>query len=277
MNEIGDWWDRLSQLFAGLVEGFWAYLPQLLGALAVLLLGWVVAVGLRAFTRRGLQAMAHVIPRALSGRVSAWRHLLHPGLISGIVFWVVILSFAIVAAQVLGLDIFVAWLDAFLRHLPVIVLALLILIAGGVISQLLRESVVAAAASAGLEYRLLFGYATQATILTMAAVIALDLVGLDISFLVALAAILVAAVSGGAALAFGLGARAVVGNLLGVRAIHHRIKEGDLIRIGELEGHVVELGRRVVVLENADGRVTIPGHYFSEQAWTIVMPEDDRA
>jgi len=276
VDAIGDWWVKLGELLSGLVESFLGYLPQILGALAVLLLGWMIAAVLRALTQRGLRTLGHLIPRALSGGTSAWRHLLHPGLISGIVFWGVIFAFTVVAAQVLGLAIFVAWLDTLFRHLPLIFLALLILISGGLISQLLRESVVAAAAAAGLEYRLLLGYAVQATIFTMAVVIALDLVGLDISFLVTLAAILVAAVSGGAALAFGLGARTVVSNLLGMRAIHQRIKESDFIRVGELEGHVVELGRRFVVVENDDGRVTIPGHYFSEHACTVVMPEGDR-
>jgi len=276
VDGIREWLGGLGVVTAGAVERILGYLPQVVGALAVFLVGWILAKVLRALTRRGLLALGRAMPEGLSRRASGWRQLLHPGLVAGLVFWVVLLSFAAVAAQVLGLDIFATWLDVVFRHLPLVFIALLILLAGGVVSQLVRESVVAAAAAAGLEYRLIFGFAAQAAIITLSVVIALDLVGLDITFLVALAAILVAAVSGGAALAFGLGARTMVSNLLGVRGVHHRIKEGDRIRIGELEGHVIELGRRVVILENAEGRVTIPGHYFSERACTVLIGEDER-
>lgn len=276
MDGIREWLGGLGQVTTEAAERVVGYLPQVLGALAVFLVGWILATALRALTQRGLLALGRAMPEGLTRRASGWRQLPHPGLVAGLVFWVVLLSFAAVSAQVLGLEIFATWVDAVFRHLPSIFIALLILLAGGLISQLVRESVVGAAAVAGLEYRLIFGFAAQAAILTLSVVIALDLVGLDITFLVALAAILVAAVSGGAALAFGLGARTMVSNLLGVRGIHHRIKEGDRIRIGELEGHVIELGRRVVIVENAQGRVSIPGHYFSEQACTVVISEDDR-
>lgn len=272
-----NWDDRLRDTATGLLDGFLEYLPQLLGALALLAVGWVLAIMLRALTRRTLIGVGRVLPRVVAGRTGRrWRQVLHPGVFAGIVFWIVILVFAAAAAQVLGIELFAVWIDALFRHLPLILLAILILVAGGVISQLVRESVIGAAAASGLEYRVLLGYAIQATIMAMAAVIALDLVGLDITFLVVLAAILVAAVSTGAALAFGLGARTVVGNLLGVRSVQHRIREGDRIRIKELEGQVVELGRRVVIIETVEGRVMIPGHWFSESPCVILMPEDDR-
>lgn len=272
-----NWDDRLRETASGLLDGFLEYLPQLFGALALLAVGWAVAAVLRLLTRRTLVGVGRVLPRVVPGRMGRrWRQVLHPGLFASLVFWAVILVFAAAAAQVLGIELFSVWIDALFRHLPLILLAILILAVGGVISQLVRESVVGAAAASGVEYRVLLGYAIQATIVAMAAAIALDLVGLDITFLVMLVAILIAAVSAGAALAFGLGARTVVDNLLGVRSIQHRIREGDRIRIAGLEGQVAELGRRVVIIETAEGRVMIPGHCFSDSPCVILMPEDDR-
>lgn len=276
MAERADWIGTLETGFTRLLEIFLNYLPQVLGAVLLLLAGWIAAALLRMATVRAVRGLGWFLPRILPGAAATRsRRALPPGLIGGVVFWVTILAFAAAAAQVLGLTVFAAWLDAIFGHLPLIALAAVIVIAGVVISQLLREAVIGAAAAAGLEYRAMLGYAAQAAVLAAVAVIGLDLVGLDITFLVVLAAILVGAVSGGAALAFGLGSQGLVSNLLGVRAIRHRLKEGDNIRIGDLEGRVVELGRRTVILETGEGRVTVPGHYFSEQPCTLLMREDE--
>lgn len=276
MGEQASWIETLQAGFIRLLDAFLNYLPQMVGALLLLLAGWAVAALLRAATVRAMRGLGWFLPRVLPGAAGARsRSALHPTLIGGLVFWLVVLAFVTAAAQVLGLTVFASWLDAIFGQLPLIALAALIVIAGVVVSHLVREAVIGAAAAAGLEYRALLGYTAQTAILATAAVIGLDLVGLDITFLVVLAAILVGAVSGGAALAFGLGSRALVSNLLGVRAIQHRLQEGDTIRIGDLEGRVIEVGRRVVILETEEGRVTVPGSYFSERPCTLLMREDD--
>lgn len=277
MDTRADWIETLQAGFVHLLDSFLNYLPQVVGALLLLLAGWLAAIVLRMLTVRAVRGLGWFLPRILPGAAATRsRRALPPGLLGGVVFWVTLLAFVAAAAQVLGLTVFASWLDAIFGHLPLIALAAVIVIAGVVISQLVREAVIGAAAAAGLEYRAMLGYAAQATVLAAVAVIGLDLVGLDITFLVVLAAILVGAVSGGAALAFGLGSQGLVSNLLGVRAIQHRLKEGDSIRIGDIEGRVVELGRRTVLLETGEGRMTVPGHYFSEQPCVLLMREDDR-
>ncbi|WP_353253568.1 mechanosensitive ion channel domain-containing protein [Salinisphaera sp. PC39] len=277
MGERASWTETLEDGVSHLSTAFLEYLPQVAGAILLLLAGWAVAALLRMATVRATRGLGWFLPRILPGAAGVRsRGVLRPGLLGGVVFWVTILAFVAAAAQVLGLAVFTSWLDAVFGHLPLIALAGLILIAGVVVSQLVREAVIGAAAAAGLEYRALLGHAAQAAVVVAAAVIGLDLVGLDITFLVVLAGILIGAISGGAALAFGLGSRTLVSNLLGVRAIGHRLREGDAIRIDGIEGRVVELGRRNIVLETAEGRVTVPGRYFSEHPCTLLMREDDR-
>jgi len=275
MGEQGSWIHTLEAGLSHLLQSFLGYLPQLVAALLLLLAGWVAAAVLRTVTVRTVRGLGWFIPRVLPGTPAPRDgNTLQPGFLGGIVFWVTLLAFAAAASQVLGLRILTSWLDSLFSYVPGVLLAGLIVIAGVVISQHVREGVVGAAAAAGIEYRALLGYATQATILAAAAVIALDVVGLDITFLVVLLGILAGAVAGGAALAFGLGAQALVGNLLGVRAMQHRFAENDAIRIGELEGRVVEMGRHSVTLETAEGLVAVPGRYFSEHPCTLLIRED---
>ncbi|MBA1145919.1 mechanosensitive ion channel [Ectothiorhodospiraceae bacterium WFHF3C12] len=276
MDERIGWLETAETGLRSLLDSAVAFLPQLAGAAALLLTGWLLAIVLRAVTRRGVRALGWMLPRLLPGAVGGpTRRAIHPDLLAGLVFWLVILAFAAAAAQVLGLTVFAAWLDAFFSHLPLILLAGFILLAGVLISQLVRDGVLGAAGKSGLEYRALLGYSAQTTVLAAAAVIALDVVGLDITVLVVLAAILLGAVSGGAALAFGIGAQTMVGNLLGVRAVEGRIRPDDAIRVGDLEGRVVELARHAVIIETAEGRVAVPGRLFNEQPFTLLMREGD--
>jgi small-conductance mechanosensitive channel len=241
MDEGASWIEAAETGLTRFLEAFLDFLPQLLGAAALLLAGWLLAALLRMVTVRAVRGLGWFLPRLWPGAsISRSRDALQPKLFGGLVFWVVILAFVTAAAQVLGLEVFASWLDALFSHVPVIVLAGVIVVAGVVISQLVREGVVSAAAAAGVEYRALLGYSAQATILAAAVVIALDVVGLDITFLVVLAGILLGAVSGGAALAFGLGARTLVSNLLGVRSTFNQFSENDVIRVGDLEGRVVD-------------------------------------
>ncbi len=276
MGDNTNWISTLQSGLTHLLDVFLNYLPQIIGATVLMLLGWVAAALLRMITMRAARGVGWFLPRVLPGAAAArLRTTLQPRLLGALVFWLVILAAAGAAAQVLGLEIFASWLDAVFSRLPQLVLALLIVAAGVGLSHVTRAGVVRAAAAGGLENRALLGYSVQAIILAAAAAIALDVVGLDITFLVVLVAILLGAVSGGAALAFGLGSRVFVSNLLGVGAVQHRFKVNDAIRIGELEGRVVELDRHAVVLETADGLVAVPGKYFGEQPFTLLIREDD--
>lgn len=274
MNELTSWLDTLQSSLSRIIELILHYIPQILAALLLIFIGWLAAALLRGITTRAIISIDWVLPRILPGKLGRqMQRVLQPRLFGGIVFWIVILTFVAIATQVLGLSLLSSWLDAFLTRLPQMLLAALVLLGSVVVSQLAREATARAAGVAGLEYQQLLGYAVQATILITAGVIALDLLGLDITFLVLLAGILLGAIAGGAALAFGLGAQTTVSNLLGMRNIVNHLHSGDTIHIDGIEGQIVQIDRRGVILETPDGRVMVPGKLFSEHSYVILMRE----
>lgn len=263
---------RIAELFTRVGEDFLQWLPQLVAGLAVLLAGWIAAQLLRIAASR-LAAMLNPLLRRLRADDDGALPL-SPRLIGGVVFWLVLLAFAAAAAGVLGLSVFSDWIDALLRMLPALLAAALVLFTGVVGATLLRNLVTRAARR--LEYRAALGYATQGLVLALAAVIALDLIGLDVSFLMLLAGVVLGAVAGALALAFGLGARTTVGNLLGARYLRRHVHLGDELRIGDIEGRVVELSVQDVVLETEEGRTVVPARWFSERPSTVLIREQNR-
>lgn len=266
-----DWTSGLQAGMATVTEAVLAYLPNLAAGVALLLAGWLLAHLAGAATTRSAARLGRWLPRFMR-RGGRWS-VVSPDLLGGLVFWAVVICFVAAASQALGLTVFSAWLERVVGYLPVLAAAVLILLVGLAMGQIAREAVVRAAAD--LEYRSLLGYAVQAAILATAAVIGLELLGLDITLLVVLAAIGVGAVAGGLALAFGLGARTEVANLLGARHLRQRFAVGDRLRVDAVEGRVVELTERVVVLETDDGHVAVPGRRFSEQGYTVIVDTGD--
>lgn len=272
MSEESDWRAALATGLSEFVQAVMGYLPNLLAGIALLLVGWLLAMLLRAVTARAVTGLTRWLPRLLPRAMSRsrWQGL-SPRLAGGLVFWAVMLIFLAAATQVLGLTLFALWLEQAAVYLPILIAAGLIMVIGLIVSQLAREAVIAAVGE--LEYRMLLGYSVQAAIVVTVVVVGLDLIGLDITLLVAAAAILLGALAGALALAFGLGARTQVSNLLAARELGERFQPGDAIRVGEIEGRVVEFTSRAIVIETTQGHVYLPAKLLGEQPTTLLMRE----
>ncbi len=86
-----------------------------------------------------------------------------------------------------------------------------------------------------------------------------------------------AAIVGGIALAVSLGSRAYVANLIGAHHLRQAFGVGQRVRIGELEGTILELTAVSIVLETGQGRVNIPAKVFNEAPIVLLAPRSDDA
>jgi hypothetical protein len=94
-------------------------------------------------------------------------------------------------------------------------------------------------------------------VVTVAVITGLQQLGIDISFVTQLSLILLAALLGGLSLAFALGARQYVANLMAQPELA-RYATGERLRIGDDEGVIVEIYRTGLTLATEEGLVSIP-------------------
>jgi small-conductance mechanosensitive channel len=273
MDIFSQWQEALAGVLDQTVERLTLYLPTVFGAVLLLLVGWVVAHLLRAAAMR----LALLGERAL-GRISASRGATParlPGasakILGSVIFWVVVLFFLTAATQVLGLEIFAAWLARVVDYLPTVFAGALIIVAGVLVSRLAREVVEAAAAGVSERQRGLFGRVVQAAILVTAILVGAEQVGIRVTFLVILAAMAGVALVGAVALALSLGARDYVANLIGAHYLRQRYAVGQQVRVAGFEGRILELTDTAVVLETAEGRASLPAKVFNEQAIVLIV------
>jgi hypothetical protein len=278
MSDLSQSLQTLQVTLADAYRSFIEYLPHFVAALLLLFVGWLVARTLRALCIR----LAGGLNNLLAG-LSRWsrakrRLTLTSGartLVGNIVFWLVILLFVAMAARVARLELFTVWLDRILAWMPTLLAGGLIVLAGWFVSALARDLVSAALASAGSAQSELFGRITQGAVFLAGLVIGLDQVGIDITFLTILFAIVVGGLLLSVALAFGFGARDLVANLIGAQQLARLLELGQVARIDGIEGQVLELTPTSVILSTDEGRMAIPAKRFQEAAVLIVTAEDD--
>jgi small-conductance mechanosensitive channel len=241
-----------------------------------MLIGWIVALVLRAALMRSGRALDTVLARI--GRPTASGARLSQRLVtlaSSLVFWIVILLAAAIAARVAGLDAFSVWLDRLVDYLPMLVAGVLITLAGYLLSTLVRDIVAAAFVSVGSRENEVAGVAAQVAVFVTALVIGLDQIGIDVTFLIILVAVLVGGAVMSMAFAFGFGARDFVSNLIAARQLQGVFEPGDLARVGEVEGRVLEVTSTAIIMINEGGRVVVPASFFQTQASIIVSGDVD--
>lgn len=264
MEAEGNWLHVLKETLLEAAMGVVRLIPNILGAAAVIVVGWLIAKLLRAFAVRGLHALTRTLS-SLRRNAMAHRPLMEDrsiAAIGAIVYWGTILLFLTAATQVLGLGVFTEWLNSVVAYLPALLAGLLILLAGFVFSLLAKDLVTAAASSAHVAYADVLGRSVQILIFSMAVVIGIDQVGINVTFLVVIVATILGMIFGGMALAFGLGARQVVANIVATHYVRQMYQIGDSIAIDALQGRITHINSVSVVLETAQGRCHVPAALF---------------
>jgi small-conductance mechanosensitive channel len=271
---------------ANALEALWTafsgFTPRLLGAVLVLVVAFLLArllqrLGARFLQRVGLDRLFESTGAAASlQRVGFGRS---PSFVIGyVLFWGVLLAGVAAALSILGLASLERNVDLVVALAGKALVAVLILAGGLAAAGWLSNLAATRSESAGLRGGDLFGRVVFAFVLAIAAMLAAAQLGIKISILVLLAAILFGTVGIVAALALGLGLVPLSGNIAAGRYVQgNGIREGDEISVNGIEGTVEELGLASVTLRSGDGRIHyIPNRVLLEGVVSKTPPDDRR-
>lgn len=266
------WGEALDKSFTVFVQRIGEHLPNILGSVLLILVGWLLARALRSTIIRLSGRLDGLVRKQATDDFLKRFGVERPvsNVIGSIVFWLVLLLFFTAATETLGLPVLATWLSGVSYYLPRILVAALIILAGLLAGNLAREAISAAATTAGLNYGQLLGRAVYVIILLIAIVTAVDQLGIESRFLTLTITIVIAALIGGAALAFGLGSRTTVSNIIAAHYLRQVYRVGDDVKIGAVHGKILEIRPTCVILEGLDSRVLVPAKDFSETASMLI-------
>ncbi|HRX90106.1 MAG TPA: mechanosensitive ion channel [Steroidobacteraceae bacterium] len=249
------------------------HVPAVIGAILLLLVGWLVARLMRALAGRSFQVVETLVERA-TGSPAREGVRRSAGAFSTLVFWAVMLFFITAATHVLGLVTFTEWLARLLQYLPTLAAGLLIAAAGFLLARFVGDLVHSAAKRLEAPQRAALARLAQGATLIAALLVGADQVGIRVTWLAVLVVIVLATVLGGVALAVSLGARGYVANLIGSHYLRQAFRIGETVRVAGFEGRILDLTATSLVLDTADGRVVIPARVFNDEPMTLVTGAD---
>src|SRR5688572_10525831 len=195
MERLQVWGAQLIAVFSDTFASLVTYLPVVLTAIAVLLIGWLLAHLIRGLVRRALESMdwlfARLVPRS-AGRSETLARATSRA-ISTVVFWIVLLIFAASALRILGGSVFERWTENLLAYLPSAIGGIIIIVVGFTAGTLARHVLEQASIGLGVGQSSVLGRLAQAVIVISCIVIGIDQLGVNVNFLIQLTTVTAAA------------------------------------------------------------------------------------
>jgi Mechanosensitive ion channel, conserved TM helix len=195
-----------------------AFLPRVLVALVLLIVGWLLARGLRWLGERLLRLLRVDLA---AERTGVDDFLLRGGvrftvvtLTGQFIYWVVLLIFVIAMFSVLGLSIGPDLVARLTGYVPSVVAALAILVFGSLIARFVRGLVEAYLNNFGVKASARIAMLVHGTLLAFVAILALEQVGIAVDLLTSAFKLAFGGLCLGLALAFGLGGRSWAESIL---------------------------------------------------------------
>ena len=179
--------------------------------------------------------------------------------------------FVTASLESLGLTVVTSILSQVAYYLPNVLAAFGVVVAGVVAGKLARRGMIAATRSAGIARGEGVGRTTQAAVVLVAVVVALEQIGIDAQLLVILVTLVIGTALASAGLAFGIGAKTAVSNIVAAYYASQHYRVGQIVRIGSVEGEIMQMTPTAVVLATQDGRILVPASRFNEEVSTLIL------
>lgn len=247
-----------------------SFIPDLVAALVIVLLGFVVARIVDAVLSKGLAKLGldrlmqgAGVPKLLN-RIGVRKPV--STIVGKVIYWFIVLTFIVSAAETLGLARVSSTLDAFALYLPKVFGAALILLAGLLLSHLANGVVRGAAESVGVDYASGLGRFVQGLLVIITVSLAIGQLQIETALLNTVIAIVLVTFGAAAALALGLGSRQLVSEILAGVYVREIYRVGDSIVLGDINGTIEEIGTvKTLILDDTQTLISVANRQLLEQ------------
>ena len=212
MNTFDTWATVLQNSFEQVFTGVLAVVPNLIIAVIIILLGWIIGAALSKVVSQIIKSVK--LDKALSSAgldevVEKGGFKLNSGKFLGeLVKWFTIVVFLITAFDVLGLQQVNDFLQGVvLGYIPQVIGAVLILLIAVVIADALKKTVIASSKAAGLDSANFLGSVTKWSIWVFAGLAALFQLGIGAIFIQTLFTGVVVSLALAFGISFGIGGK----------------------------------------------------------------------
>ena len=215
---IQTWTEATISALFKLWDGFLNFIPNLIGALLVFLIGWFISVGIG-------KLVAEILARMRLNQFferAGWKTALekaelkvNPSEFIGVIIkWILVIVFLLVAVEILGLVEFAGFLRSVLSYLPNVVIAVLILVVTVIVVEILEKILRATVEGIRVGYGQLVSAIIKWSLWIFAILAILHQLGVARPFMETLFTGIVATLVLAIGISFGLGGKEVAAEIL---------------------------------------------------------------
>jgi hypothetical protein len=207
--------EKQIDIFVSSLNAFWQqianFVPKMVAAILLLLIGWLIARLVRGGVRRLLAISQFKSLVHNSGVEDLLRHggitVTFTGMIAELSFWFVMLVVIVMVSNSLGLTVVADLFNRIVLYLPNVIVAILVLIFGSLLGRFINRLMFAWLNNLGVANALILSTATQYSVYVLTLFLALQQLNIGAQLLTAAFVILFGGICLALALAFGLGGR----------------------------------------------------------------------
>ncbi len=206
-QQLDTFWESLRTF----LNEFAGYLPQLIGAVLILIVGWIVAKVIRRIVVKGLRIIRFDRLTEKSGidsfLMEGGIRLTATDVLGSLVYWMLMLIIFLAVMNSLGLQIASSLLNQIILYIPNVIVATIIVIIGSFLAKFVQGALLVYLKNIKVAGAQGMSRIAQYAILVFAASIALDQLGIGRELVASAFQIAFGAFCLALALAFGLGGR----------------------------------------------------------------------
>ncbi len=262
-NYFKEWSEVVLTFFESLFRKLGEYVPNIFGAILVMLIGLIVATIFRELGKKvlkifGLAALGEKVKfNEIMKKVGIEKGL--DDIMAALVYYIVLMVFIVSAAEILGIRVVLETLNKFILYLPHVLGAFIVLVITLVVAKYIKDISASALSNLNIGYAWLVSSSLEIIIVAFGVLIALNELGLEMTIFMTNITIIIAGVVLVVVLSIGLGSRSIVSNILARYYINQLFSVGDEVTLAGKKGKITKITPISVVLKTDQGEeVYIP-------------------
>lgn len=236
--------------------------PNIIGAFIVLLVGWIVTKLVVKIIKKVLKAVkANKLDDKLNDiEIIEGKKLEFDTVkvVSNLVKYLMYIIIFVTASDIMGLDIITEQISNLLSYIPQLLSAIVIFVVGLLFANFVKNGLKSLFESMDLSGGKMISQVVFFLMLTFIGVTALNQAGIDTEIITNNINMIIAAFLLAFAIAFGLGARLVVGKLMQTFYARKMFETGQKIIFNEEAYTIEEVKSISVILKNSKGKLIVP-------------------
>ncbi len=278
MNEIEQWLGKFNHSFTSVHSMVADAIPTILSFAVILFMGFLVSIVTKKIIYRILlktNSMAKGLLSHPSERATfISKHVISS--ISRIMFWISFAFFFMLALHFTGFHKIDLEIDRLFNYVPQLFAATIIILFGWLISLHVENLLYNLFKQKNLRQGPHLSLAAKWLVLIIFFDLALMQLGFRTSIISSLIIIVVGAFSGSLMLAFALGSREHIENLIACYNLQRQYEIGQAIRFDPYEGTILKYVPTGVILLTKQGQIFIPAKRFSQDA-SILLNKGEKS